>query len=158
MNNLQEKFMQEAIDLALENVKNGGGPFGAVVVKNGKIVGRGVNHVTKNNDPTAHAEVNAIRDACNHLNSFQLIDCEIYSTCEPCPMCLGAIYWARPKKLYFASTKHDAAAIDFDDSFIYSELELPYEKRKIETKKEFMRAESLKIFEEWKNKIDKIEY
>ncbi len=152
------EFMKEAIRLALENVKNGGGPFGAVIVKNGEIVGRGVNRVTKNNDPTAHAEVNAIRDACSRLNSFQLIDCEIYSTCEPCPMCIGAIYWARPKKLYFASTKDDAAAIDFDDSFIYKELELPYEKRKIETVSNFMRQESLTIFKAWTDKQDKIEY
>ena len=154
----KKDFMQKAIDLALENIKNGGGPFGAVIVKNGKIVGEGVNRVTKNNDPTAHAEVTAIRDACTNLESFQLDDCEIYSTCEPCPMCLGAIYWARPKKLYFGSTKADAAAIDFDDSFIYDELELPYEKRKIETKKEFMRPESLEIFKAWENKNDKIEY
>jgi tRNA(Arg) A34 adenosine deaminase TadA len=152
------EFMKEAIRLALENVKNGGGPFGAVIVKNGEIVGRGVNRVTKNNDPTAHAEVNAIRDACSRLNSFQLIDCEIYSTCEPCPMCIGAIYWARPKKLYFASTKDDATAIDFDDSFIYKELELPYEKRKIETVSNFMRQESLTIFKAWTDKQDKIEY
>ena len=152
------EFMKKAIDLALENVKNGGGPFGAVVVKDGKIIGEGVNRVTKNNDPTAHAEVTAIRDACTNLNSFQLDDCEIYSTCEPCPMCLGAIYWARPTKLYFASTKADAAAIDFDDSFIYDEMELPYEKRKIETKKEFMRPESLEIFKAWETKDDKIEY
>jgi len=158
MTEKNDEFMKEAIRLALENVKNGGGPFGAVVVKNGEIVGRGVNRVTKNNDPTAHAEVNAIRDACSRLNSFQLIDCEIYSTCEPCPMCIGAIYWARPKKLYFASTKDDAAAIDFDDSFIYKELELPYEKRKIETIRNFMRQESLAIFNAWTEKQDKIEY
>ncbi len=158
MTEKNDEFMKEAIRLALENVKNGGGPFGAVVVKNEEIVGRGVNRVTKNNDPTAHAEVNAIRDACSRLNSFQLIDCEIYSTCEPCPMCIGAIYWARPKKLYFASTKDDAAAIDFDDSFIYKELELPYEKRKIETIRNFMRQESLAIFNAWTEKQDKIEY
>jgi len=151
-------YMQMAIDLALENVQNGGGPFGAVIVKDGVIIGRGVNRVTANNDPTAHAEVNAIRNACENLNTFQLDDCEIFSTCEPCPMCLGAIYWARPKKLYFASTKIDAANIQFDDSFIYDELKLPYEKRKIETHKEFMRFESLKVFELWTSKGDKVEY
>lgn len=154
----KKDFMQRAIDLAKENVKKGGGPFGAVIVKNGKIVGEGVNRVTSNNDPTAHAEVTAIRNACENLSSFQLDDCEIYSSCEPCPMCLGAIYWARPKKLYFASTKQDAADIDFDDSFIYKEINQPYEKRKIETHKEFMRPESLEIFKLWKTKEDKIEY
>ena len=124
--------MQEAIDLAKQNLKlKNGGPFGAVVVKDGKIIGRGVNSVTSQNDPTAHAEVNAIREACAIINSFQLDDCEIYSSCEPCPMCLGAIYWARPKKFYYAATREDAAKAGFDDSEIYREIQLPIQSRKI---------------------------
>ena len=116
----QEKFMQEAINLAKQNLKlKNGGPFGAVVVRNGRIIGKGVNTVTSQNDPTAHAEINAIREACENLNSFQLTGCEIFSSCEPCPMCLGAIYWARPKKVWFSATRHDAAEAGFDDSEIY---------------------------------------
>lgn len=151
------KFMQEAIDIAIENVKNGGGPFGAVIVKDGKIVGRGVNRVTSNNDPTAHAEVMAIRDACKNLDSFQLDGCELYTSCEPCPMCLGAIYWARPTKIYYGSTKDDAANIDFDDSFIYRELEVPHTERKIPAIP-LMRDEALSVFKAWENKNDKVEY
>jgi len=134
MDNYNEQFMTEAIRLAVENVTSGnGGPFGAVVVKDGKIIGKGVNVVTASNDPTAHAEVSAIRNACSALGSFQLEGCEIYSSCEPCPMCLGAIYWARPARLYFAGTKRDAANVGFDDSFIYEEINQPFEKRKIQT-------------------------
>ena len=128
----KNKFMKEAIALAKQNLKlKNGGPFGAVVVKDGKIIGRGVNSVTSQNDPTAHAEVNAIREACTIINSFQLDDCEIYSSCEPCPMCLGAIYWARPKKFYYAATREDAAKAGFDDSEIYREIQLPIQSRKI---------------------------
>jgi tRNA(Arg) A34 adenosine deaminase TadA len=158
MDSYKEQFMAEAIRLATENVKLGkGGPFGAVIVKDGKIIGRGVNQVTSNNDPTAHAEVVAIRNACKDLSSFQLDGCEIYASCEPCPMCLGAIYWARPDKLYFAGTKKDAADIGFDDSFIYDEINVPYDKRNITTL-HIKHADTLKPFNEWKNKEDKIEY
>ena len=130
---MEKKFMEEAIKMAQNGIRNNeGGPFGAVVVKNGEIIGRGNNRVTSTNDPSAHAEVVAIRDACNTLGSFQLEGCDIYTSCEPCPMCLGAIYWARPDKVYFGCTKKDAAEIDFDDDFIYRELELPLDKRKIE--------------------------
>jgi guanine deaminase len=129
-----EKFILEAIQLAAENVLMGkGGPFGAVVVRDGEIVGRGVNRVTAQNDPTAHAEVMAIRDACNNLKSFQLNNCIIYSSCEPCPMCLGAIYWARPKMIVFAAENSDAAKAGFDDSYIYKEVGLPVNQRQIPT-------------------------
>jgi len=127
-------FIKEAINLALENVKSGnGGPFGAIVVKNGKIIATGTNSVTSENDPTAHAEVTAIRNACKELKTYQLEDCVIYSSCEPCPMCLGAIYWARPLKLVFASTKDDAALAGFDDSYIYDEIALTPDKRHLKT-------------------------
>ena len=129
---MDEKYIKMAIDLAIENVKNGnGGPFGALIVKDDHIIATGVNTVTTTNDPTAHAEVNAIRNACAQLDSFQLDGCTIYSSCEPCPMCLGAIYWARADKLVFAATKIDAAKAGFDDSFIYDEIELPIENRKL---------------------------
>lgn len=158
MDSYNEKFMTEAIRLAVENVKSGkGGPFGAVVVKNGKIISAGVNLVTSNNDPTAHAEVIAIREACKELDSFQLNGCEIYASCEPCPMCLGAIYWARPEKLYFAGAKKDAADIDFDDSFIYEEIHVPFEERSIHTT-HINHKDALAPFMEWKNKIGKIGY
>ena len=158
MDSYNEQFMAEAIRLATENVKSGkGGPFGAVIVKDGKIIGRGVNQVTSSNDPTAHAEVVAIRKACKDLSSFQLDGCEIYASCEPCPMCLGAIYWARPDKLYFAGTKKNAADIGFDDSFIYDEINLPYDKRNITTL-HIKHSDALMPFNEWKNKEDKIEY
>ena len=150
--------MKEAIRLAIDNVhERNGGPFGAVVVKDGKIISRGYNQVTANNDPTAHAEVIAIREACKALNSFQLEGCEIYTSCEPCPMCLGAIYWARPAKVYYASTKRDAAEIHFDDAFIYQEIELDLEKRSLPFV-QLMRKEALVAFEAWKNKIGKVEY
>jgi tRNA(Arg) A34 adenosine deaminase TadA len=156
--NTKEFFMSEAIRLAKENVISGnGGPFGAVIVKNGEIIATGVNSVTSNNDPTAHAEVSAIRNACKKLNSFQLDSCEIYSSCEPCPMCLGAIYWARPQKLYFACTKIDAANIGFDDSFIYEEINTDFDKRKIQSENIF-RNEGLEAFKIWKKKDDKIKY
>ncbi len=154
----EEKFMQEAILLSGQSIyKNEGGPFGCVIVKGNEIVGRGYNKVTSHNDPTAHAEVEAIRDACKNLNSFQLQDCEIYTSCEPCPMCLGAIYWARPKIVYFANNRQDAADIGFDDSMIYEEMKSPIEERKIPIKN-LGREEAIKIFEAWKNKPDKTEY
>jgi guanine deaminase len=153
-----EKYLNEAARLAEENVLNGqGGPFAAIVVKGDKIVGRGCNQVTTSNDPTAHAEVQAIRDACRNLASFQLDDCEVYTSCEPCPMCLGAIYWARPKAIYFASSRKDAAAAGFDDDLIYREIVLPIEKRSIHTQG-VPHAGHLKPFEAWKKKQDKVEY
>ena len=151
-------FMAEAIRLATENVKSGnGGPFAAVIVKNNKIIATGVNMVTTTNDPTAHAEVTAIRNACKELNSFQLDNCDLYTSCEPCPMCLGAIYWARPKSVYFGNTKQDAAEIGFDDSFIYNEIDTPIKLRKIQMK-QLMSNEAKESFETWTNKTDKVEY
>jgi len=151
-------FMLEAIRLSKEGIESGtGGPFGAVVVKNGQVVGKGCNKVATTNDPTAHAEVVAIRDACQNLNTFQLNDCEIYCSCEPCPMCLSAIYWARIDKIYFANTKNDAANIGFDDAFIYEEIEKPFDKRSIPTET-MMRNEAQQVFELWKDKEDKIAY
>src|SRR3954466_781070 len=152
------KFMQEAIRLGKEGMmNNAGGPFGCVIVKGDTIVGRGWNKVTSTNDPTAHAEVVAIRDACETLKSFQLDDCEVYTSCEPCPMCMGAIYWARPKKVYFGNTREDAAAVGFDDQMIYDELGCNHADRKIPIIS-IGRTEALKVFEEWKNKKDKVEY
>ena len=152
------KFMQRAIELSKLGMQDGkGGPFGCVVVKDGKIVGEGHNQVTSTNDPTAHAEVVAIRNACINLNTFQLEDCEIYTSCEPCPMCLGAIYWARPTKIYYANTREDAANIGFDDSFIYEEIPMDIKDRKIPMV-HLGRKEAIVAFEEWKNKTDKTEY
>ena len=154
----EEKFMSEAITLSQNGVRNNeGGPFGCIVVKGESIVGRGNNKVTSSNDPTAHAEVVAIRDACKNLDTFQLEGCEIYTSCEPCPMCLGAIYWARPKMVYFANNRQDAASIGFDDSMIYEELGIDLDKRKIPIIN-LGREEALKIFVEWQNKADKIKY
>ena len=153
----EKAFMTEAINLSIESVKNGGGPFGAVIVKDGKIIAKSSNSVTTDNDPTAHAEVNTIRKACKVLGTFDLSGCEIYTSCEPCPMCFGAIYWARLDKLYFANNKTDAKNIGFDDSFIYEEIALPYEKRKIPNI-QLSRDEALVAFKEWDNKEDKIEY
>jgi len=153
-----EFFMQEAIDLAKKNMESGnGGPFGAIVVKDGKIIGKGSNKVTSDNDPTAHAEITAIRNACKNLNSFQLDGCEIYTSCEPCPMCLGAIYWARPGKVYYAATKDDAADAGFDDEFIYKELATSIDQRQIPMK-QLLRDKAQLVFEGWKKKEDKIEY
>ena len=150
--------MRRAFELAQNGVDAGrGGPFGAVVVKDGKIVGEGCNRVTSTNDPTAHAEVVAIRAACQNLNDFQLDDCVIYTSCEPCPMCLGAIYWARPALMYFACSREDAAEAGFDDDFIYEEIALPIDERRIKTVN-FLRDEGLEIFENWVNKSDKTEY
>jgi len=158
MNKSSETYMKEAIRLSKQNIKNGtGGPFGAVIVKDGKIIASGTNCVTSSNDPTAHAEVVAIRNACKTLNTFQLDDCEIYSSCEPCPMCLGAIYWARPKKIYFAASRIDAAASGFDDSLIYDEIALPIEHRKIESE-QLLQEEAKSVFDDWDNLANKIEY
>ena len=154
----QKKFMREAIRLSMENVQSGnGGPFGTVIVKNGKIIATGVNEVTKSNDPTAHAEMIAIRNACDKLNSFQLDGCDIYCSCEPCPMCLGAIYWARPKSIYFANSKKDAAEINFDDNFIYQEIKLPIHERKL-TITQLLRDEAQFVFLQWQESENKIEY
>ncbi len=153
-----EYFMREAIQLSLQNVEKGsGGPFAAVIVKDGVIIASGVNQVTTSNDPTAHAEVMAIREACAALQSFQLDGCEIYCSCEPCPMCLGAIYWARISKIYFANTKEDAAAIDFDDEFIYNEIDLPIAERKLPTT-QLLRNEALAAFSKWERSPLKVKY
>ena len=150
--------MREAIRLSLSKMRaNHGGPFGAVVVRKGKIIGRGWNRVTSTNDPTAHAEVSAIREACKKLKTFQLDDCELYTSCEPCPMCLAAIYWARFKKVYYANTRKDAARIHFDDDLIYREVACPISRRQIPMK-QLLRLEALKVFTEWKTKTDKVKY
>ncbi|WP_273275036.1 nucleoside deaminase [Maribacter polysiphoniae] len=154
----KEKFMQEAVNAALKGMQNNeGGPFGCVVVKDGKIIGRGNNRVTSTNDPTAHAEVMAIRDACKNLDSFQLEGCEIYTSCEPCPMCLGAIYWARPDKVYYGSNQADAANIGFDDAFIYKEIPLPHIERSIPFE-QLVPEIAITPFQEWEKKEDKTEY
>ena len=156
--NLPETFMREAIRLSLVNLREHGvGPFGAVIVRAGKIVARGWNQVTGANDPTAHAEVVAIRKACKKLETFTLAGCEIYTSCEPCPMCLAAIYWAHLDRVYYANTQADAARIDFNDQLIYLELARPITRRKLPMKP-LLRSEALKVFAEWKNKADKIEY
>ncbi|MCS5490333.1 nucleoside deaminase [Algoriphagus limi] len=158
MNESQKHFMREAIRLAKEGMKAGnGGPFGCVIVKDGKIVGQGSNMVLKTNDPTAHAEVVAIREACKTLNNFQLEGCEVYTSCEPCPMCLGAIFWARPERVFYAGTKEDAANVGFDDDFIYQEIELKPSDRKIPMIS-ILREEVLEAFEIWKEKGDKTLY
>ena len=154
----EEKFMLEAIALSKQGIDNNeGGPFGCIVVRGNEIVGRGNNKVTSTNDPTAHAEVIAIRDACSNLNSFQLDECEIYTSCEPCPMCLGAIYWARPKIVYYANNRVDAASIGFDDSMIYDELSCEMSQRKIPIIP-LMREQALDIFKAWQQKTDKVDY
>jgi len=151
-------FMSKAIALSIENVHSGrGGPFGAVVVKDGAIIAQGTNRVTSTNDPTAHAEVVAIREACKALGHFQLTGCEIYTTCEPCLMCLGAIYWARPAKVFFATTGRDAASHGFDDSFILDQLRLPVSERRIPMI-QIMREEALEAFRAWERKTDRINY
>ncbi len=156
--NLKKEFMREAIRLSFERMREGkGGPFGAVVVKDGKIIARGNNRVTSSNDPTAHAEVVAIREACTALGTFQLDDCEIYTSCEPCPMCLGAIYWARPKKVYFGNSKADAASINFDDDFIYQEMKVSIEDRKLPME-QLLGEEAIEAFNEWANMDNKLKY
>ena len=153
-----ERFMRRAIELAQRGVdENLGGPFGCVIVKNGEIVGEGSNQVTSTQDPTAHAEIVAIRDACRNLNSFQLDGCAVYTSCEPCPMCLVAIYWARPDAIFFAGTRDDAAAAGFDDELFYSELAKPNEQRQLPMQT-LLREESQTVFRSWIEKPDKVEY
>lgn len=154
----QEVFMKMAIELSQKGMDSGkGGPFGCIIVRNGVVVGKGANSVSSTNDPTAHAEVMAIRDACKNLKDFQLEGCDIYTSCEPCPMCLGAIYWARPARVFYANSKTDAAEAGFDDQFIYEELDLPYQKRKIPFE-QMLANEAKVVFEEWKKKEDKTLY
>ena len=151
------RFMQMAIDLSIENVANGGGPFGAVIVRCNEIIATGTNRVTANNDPTAHAEVSAIRDACAKEQNFKLEGCTCYTSCEPCPMCLAALYWAGVERIVYGNTKDDAKAINFDDSFIYDEIAKPYALRIIPCEN-FMREEALAGFRAWAEKEDKVEY
>lgn len=153
-----ERFLRETIALAIEKMNSGqGGPFGALVVKNGVVVGRGWNAVTSTNDPTAHAEVVAIRDACKQLGSFQLTDCDLYTSCEPCPMCLGAIYWARPRAIYYAADRVDAANAGFDDAFIYEEMARKADERHIPIHR-FIGPEGTTAFTAWMKKTDRVEY
>jgi guanine deaminase len=155
---MEQKYMGYAIELAYQNVmSNNGGPFGAIVVKDGKIIGAGQNQVTAMNDPTAHAEVQAIRQACQRLNQYQLTDCDIYTSCEPCPMCIGAIYWARPKAVYYAFTKKEAAEIGFDDQFIYEQISLPIHERSIEMK-QILPSSSNNPFDAWQHSTTKVNY
>src|SRR6185295_4300380 len=154
----RESFMREAIALAAEGMRSGqGGPFGCVIVKGGAVVGRGTNRVTSSLDPTAHAEVVAIRDACRALGTFELAGCELYTSCEPCPMCLAAAYWARIPRMFYANTRQDAAAIGFDDEMLYEELPRPIEERRL-AMKPLLREEALALFEEWARKPDKVMY
>ena len=154
---MKNKFMQRAIELSIESINSGGGPFGCVIVKDNKIISEGMNRVTVNNDPTAHGEIVAIRLATKSLNNFNLKGCELYSSTEPCPMCLSAIYWARIDKVYYANTRNDAQKINFDDSLIYSELIKKIDQRKIPMI-QVMREEGLKAFELWNKKTDKVKY
>ena len=149
--------MQRAIELSIESINSGGGPFGSVIAKDDKIISEGMNRVTINNDPTAHGEITAIRQACKKLNTFDLNGYELYTNCEPCPMCLSAIYWSHIDKVYYANTKDDAHKIDFLDPIIYTELQKSNEEKKIQMV-QMMRAEGLKAFEIWDKKIDKIKY
>ena len=153
----KNKFMLKAIELSIKSAETIGGPFGCVIVKENKIISEGSNKVTSTNDPTAHGEIVAIREACLKLNTFNLSGCEIYSTCEPCPMCLSAIYWSHIEKIFYANTRDDAKNIDFDDSFIYSEINKKIEDRKIQMI-QMHRDEALKAFKIWNEKVDKIKY
>lgn len=153
----KDEFMRRAIRLSLDNVKKGGGPFGAVIVKDGKIIATGTNKVTLNTDPTAHAEVEVIRKAAKKLNNYDLTGCELYTSCEPCPMCLSAVYWSNISGIYFGNTKKDAAKIGFRDDFIYKELDKPLNKRKLKIT-QHLRDEALMSFEMWDLKADKVEY
>ena len=154
---MKNKFMQRAIELSIESINSGGGPFGSVIVKDEKIISEGMNRVTVDNDPTSHGEIVAIRNACKKLNTFNLSNCYLYSSCEPCPMCMSAIYWSRIGKVYYANTRDDAKKINFDDSLIYSEIPKKNEDKKI-SMKQIMRNEALKAFDLWDKKTDKIEY
>lgn len=153
----KDELMRKAIELSIENVKNNGGPFGAVIAKDGEIVATGVNRVTDSCDPTAHAEVSAIREAAKKLKTFNLSGCEIYTSCEPCPMCLGAIYWARLDRMYYGNNKTDAKQVGFDDSFIYDEIALTPENRKLPSEV-LLHNEAIKAFKMWQEKEDKVEY
>tara|TARA_X000000368_G_C22956074_1_gene678823 strand:+ start:175 stop:639 length:465 start_codon:yes stop_codon:yes gene_type:complete len=154
---MNNKFMKRAIELSVQNVNKGGGPFGSVIVKDNQIIAEGSNKVTPTNDPTAHGEIVAIREACKKINDFSLKGCELYSTCEPCPMCLSAIYWARIEKIYYANTREDARKIDFDDSLIYSELNKNINERRIPMV-QIMRSEAMTAFDLWSKKTDKVKY
>ena len=154
---MKNKFMQRAIELSIESINSGGGPFGSVVAKDNEIISEGMNRVTVNNDPTAHGEITAIRQACKKLNTFDLSGYELYSNCEPCPMCLSAIYWSHINKVYYANTRDDAHKIDFLDPIIYKELQKTNEEKKIQMV-QMMRKEGLKAFEIWDKKVDKIKY
>lgn len=155
---MDTKFMDRAIELARIGMKqNHGGPFGCIIVRDGQIVGEGHNRVTTSNDPTAHAEVVAIRDACKHLGTFQLTGCDVYTSCEPCPMCLGALYWARPDRIFYAANRSDASEAGFDDSFIYEEISVPASERSI-ISESIHRDKALKLFDEWEQKEDKLAY
>jgi len=155
---IDRKFLQQAIELAKQGIEEGvGGPFGCIIVKDGEVVGKGSNLVTSTNDPTAHAEVVAIRDACRHLGNYQLTDCDVYTSCEPCPMCLGALYWARPRRVIYASTRDEAAAAGFDDAFIYLEINVAAGERKIPFDHQTL-AEAAALFGLWKEKGDKTLY
>jgi guanine deaminase len=154
---MQPSLLRQAIEVAVENVRRGGGPFGALVVKDGIVIATGANQVTRSNDPTAHAEIVAIREACRVLGDFQLAGCDVYTSCEPCPMCLGAIYWARPARVFFAASHDDAAAAGFDDSFIYSQIQLPHAERSIPMIR-IIDEQATRPFEEWTNKPNKTEY
>ena len=154
---MKNKFMQRAIELSIESINSGGGPFGSVIVKDEKIISEGMNRVTVDNDPTSHGEIVAIRNASKKLNTFNLSNCSLYSSCEPCPMCMSAIYWSRIGNVYYANTRDDAKKINFDDSLIYSEISKKNEDRKIPIK-QMLRDEALKAFDLWDKKIDKIEY
>jgi tRNA(Arg) A34 adenosine deaminase TadA len=152
-----KKFMRKAIALSIQNIQKGGGPFGAVIVKDGKVIATGVNRVTRNTDPTAHAEVTAIRKASKKLGTFDLAGCDIYTSCEPCPMCLGAVYWAHIDRMYYGNTKADAKNVGFDDSFIYDEIELKPEKRRLITT-QLLSEEAIEAFKAWANTENKVKY
>ena len=154
---MKNKFMKRAIELSIESINTGGGPFGSVVVKDGKIISEGMNRVTVNNDPTAHGEIVAIRNACKILKTFNLSDCSLYSSCEPCPMCMSAIYWSRIGKVFYGNTREDAKKIEFDDSFIYSEISKKNEDRSV-LMEQISRNEAIEAFEIWNNKTDKTKY
>ena len=154
---MDNSFMKQAIELATENVRRDGGPFAALVVKDGIVIATGANQVTRTNDPTAHAEMVAIREACRVLGDFQLTGCELYTSCEPCPMCLGAIFWARPARVFFAATHKDAAAAGFDDSFIYRQIEVPHAERTIPMV-HVSDERASRPFQEWAGKRDKVAY
>jgi len=154
---MDNSFMKQAIDLAVENVRRGGGPFAALIVKDGIVIATGANQVTRTNDPTAHAEVIAIREACRVLGDFQLTGCDLYTSCEPCPMCLGAIFWARPERVFFAATHDDATAAGFDDSFIYRQIAVSHDQRTIPMT-HLVAPQASRPFQEWAGKPDRVEY